>query len=178
MPESDVEQPTRSPLFDEATTRALWASARLFLESAVLGALVWFWWWNPATGFVVGGEFYWRPTNIEGAITGTAKYLIVATVIGLAVGLWTSWRLADKPWFALGACGGFGALAGWVMAFLGHLLGPEDADAVAARSVDGTRVLADLALEGVGPYATLPAAALLAATAFFLLTGRREATGD
>ncbi|MDT9592723.1 hypothetical protein RDV89_06575 [Nocardioides zeae] len=149
-------------------------TVRLFLELAVVGAFVWFWWWHPVTGVASGGEFYWRTTSIEGSITGTARYLVVATVVGLVGGLLAARRHGRQPWGALGVSVAAGVAAGLLMALTGHLLGPEDADAVAARSEDGSRVLVDLRVEGTGAYLAAPAAALTATAGVFLVRRRDD----
>lgn len=158
-----------------ATLRQVLGAGLLFAGLSVVGALVWFWWWTPAHGVVAGGEFYWRSTNIESSITGTAKYLIVASLTGFVAGMGVARRLRARPWIGLAACAVFGALAGWFLAALGHLLGPEDADAVAARSADGSQVLSDLSVEGIGAYAAMPAGALLAIAVTYLIVRPRDA---
>lgn len=147
---------------DASPVRRLLGVTRLFGEVAVVGALLWVWWWHPASGVVQGGEFYWPPTSIEGSITGTASYLVVASVAGLLAGVRAAWRLGDLPWVAVGSSLVLGGVAGVVLARVGHLLGPTDAATVAARAADGSRVLTDLRVEGLGAYAALPAAAVLA----------------
>lgn len=150
--------------------RQLLAVGRLFVEVAVVGAFVWFWWWHPATGVAAGGEFYWPAPSVEGAITGTGTYLVVASVAGLLAGGVAAVRLGDHPWVALVGSLVAGAGAALLMAYVGHLLGPEDPATVAARSEDGTRVVGGLRVEGLGAYAAFPAAALLAVALVLLLT--------
>ncbi|MFW6775291.1 hypothetical protein ACOACO_13475 [Nocardioides sp. CPCC 205120] len=146
---------------------------RLFAEVAVVAALLWSWWWHPATGFASGGEFYWDPRSIEGSITGTASYLVVASVAGFLAGAVVAARHLARPWLALGTTALAAAAAGVLTAWLGHLLGPEDPVDVAARSADGSRVAIDLQVEGLGAYAAMPAAALSAVALVLLLWPRR-----
>lgn len=142
-------------------------------QLGVVGALLWSWWWHPGSGVASGGEFYPRVTSIEGTITGTAAYLVVAAVAGGVLGAVAAWRHRDRPWVGLLGAVLAAAVGGIVLAWLGHLLGPEDPVTVAARSADGTRVPYDLVVEGRGPYAAMPAGAATVVALAFLLLPRR-----
>lgn len=142
------------------------------VQLGVVGALVWFWWWHPGSGVASGGAFYPRVTSIEGTITGTAAYLVVAAAVGALLGVVAVAWLRGRPWVALLGSVLAGAVGGVVLGWLGHLLGPEDPVTVAARSADGTRVPYDLVVEGWGAYAAMPAGAVtVVALAFLLLRG-------
>lgn len=148
-------------------------------QLGVVGALVWVWWWHPGSGVASGGAFYPRVTSIEGTITGTAAYLVVAAAVGVALGVVAVVRLRRRPWVALLGSVLAGAAGGVVLGWLGHLLGPEDPATVAARSADGTRVPYDLVVEGWGAYAAMPAGAVtVVAVAFLLLRGGEHAAVD
>ncbi|WZH53261.1 MAG: hypothetical protein PIR53_04520 [Nocardioides alkalitolerans] len=142
-------------------------------QLGVVGALLWSWWWHPGSGVASGGEFYPRVTSIEGTITGTAAYLVVAAGAGGVLGAVAAWRHRDRPWVGLLGAVLAAAVGGIVLAWLGHLLGPEDPVTVAARSADGTRVPYDLVVEGRGPYAAMPAGAATVVALAFLLLPRR-----
>lgn len=142
------------------------------VQLGVVGALLWFWWWHPGSGVASGGEFYPRVTSIEGTITGTAAYLVVAAATGGVVGAVAAWWHRDRPWVGLAGAVVAAAVGGVVLAWLGHLLGPEDPATVAARSADGTRVPYELVVEGWGPYAAMPAGAVTIVALAFLLLGR------
>ncbi|HEY1134843.1 MAG TPA: hypothetical protein VGE77_09720 [Nocardioides sp.] len=166
----------RGGLRDDAV--AVLRLLHLSVQVAVVGALVWVWWWHPGSGVASGGEFYPRVTSIEGTITGTASYLVVAGAAGAVVGGVAAWRLRDRPWVALLGSVVVALAGSVVLAWLGHLLGPEDPLAVAARSADGTRVPYDLVVEGRGAYAAMPAGAATAVALGFLLVRGRRPHGD
>ncbi|MDF9716570.1 hypothetical protein INN71_05860 [Nocardioides sp. ChNu-153] len=155
------------------TVRDVLRVVRLFAEVAVVAALLWSWWWRPSTGFAANGDFFWDPRSIEGSITGTASYLVVASAAGFLTGAVVAVRHLARPWVALGATGLAAAAAGVLTGWIGHLLGPEDPVEVAARSADGSRVAIDLQVEGIGAYAAMPAAALSAVALVLLLWPRR-----
>ncbi|GAB3088487.1 hypothetical protein [Nocardioides zeae] len=148
-------------------------------QLGVIGALVWVWWWHPGSGVASGGEFYPRVTSIEGTITGTAAYLVVAAAAGGVLGAVAAWWNRDRPWVGLLGAVLAAAVGGLVLAWLGHLLGPEDPVAVAARSADGTKVPYELVVEGRGAYFAMPAgAATVVALALLLVRDGRRAVGE
>jgi len=149
--------------------RLLGTTLRWFLEVAVVGAVAWVVWWTPPEGAAYDGQFTYVLDQVEGSVSGTAIYLVVAGVAGLGAGLLTAVVHRRLPWLALGAVTVSGLVAGWVMAALGRALGPDAASDVAERSADGSTVLLDLRVEGWGAYAAMPAGAVLGVALVFLL---------
>lgn len=172
---AEVDQAARAQQ-RRAAVRVVGTTLRGFLELAVVGAVAWVVWWTPPKGTAFEGQFSYVLEQVEGSVSGTATYLVVAGVAGLVGGLVAAVVHRAYPWLTLATVAGAGLLAGWVLAALGRALGPEDASSVAERSADGSTVLLDLRIEGWGAYAAMPAGALLGVAIVFLLWPTPAAT--
>jgi hypothetical protein len=148
----------------------------LFALVGVLAGVVWEWLWTPASGTVV--DHTWRPTldSARGQFSGTAWYVVVASVAGLLTGAGVGLAFHRRELVTLGAVVLGSALAAWVMLKVGYALGPADPQTVAATAADGTAVPAELSVSGKSPYLALPSSALLALVVVFFGVVRRHRT--
>ena len=96
-----------------------------------------------------GHRFFLDEHGLRGAFSGTGLYVVVALVAGCVLGragrgglpTATSWPRWLVTWSAAG-------LAGWVMARVGHALGPTDPRPLAPRAEDWSPLVGDLTVAG------------------------------
>ncbi|MFZ2503017.1 MAG: hypothetical protein WAW88_10130 [Nocardioides sp.] len=134
-----------------------------------LGGVAWQAWWPGVEGLAYQHEWILDPTRSGEDFAGTGGYLLGAAALGLLSGLAVA-RWVRPPLVALGVGLLGGLLAGWVMAVVGHLLGPVDPTALAASSPDLTRIPGELRVHGVSAYLAFPAGSLVALLVVFLTT--------
>ena len=153
--------------------RALRLGATLlaFAAGGVLAGVVWHALWTPPTGLVFDDEWVFDSAGAPLDVSGTALYVVVALATGLVLGLATTLTTRRDEVAVLAAVVVGSALAGVLMAMTGHALGPPDPRPLAAGKEDFTAIDADLRVEGASPYVALPAGALSATAAGFLLLG-------
>jgi len=157
-----------------------------FAASGALAGVVWERLWDAPDGIVFEATWYLEPAGPDYAFSGTGWYVVVALVAGalttLVLGwLWPRHELASLAAMAVGSM-----LAGWVMFAVGHALGPQDPQLLAAGQADFDTLPTDLLLVGAddqpqlfgfdsSAFAAYPVGAMLAAVFLFLaVTGRRS----
>lgn len=145
--------------------------AMFLLAGAGCGVLWHAWWAPPPTGVVVDGTVYFRP---DAEFAGTGQYLVVAGVAGLLLGLVVTYLLERDELVTLAACLLGAVAAGLLMAWVGHLLGPESAEAVAARTADFEEIPGDLHAGPASAYLAFPAGTLLGAVIVLLSVTRHS----
>lgn len=172
--EAVTADPTPSPLRD-----VVWqvvVVVGLFAVAGVLAGVVWEWLWTPATGTAV--QHAWQPNldTVRSEFSGTAWYVVVASVAGLLTGAGVGMAFHRRELVTLGAVVAGSALAAWVMLEVGYALGPGDPQSAAATAVDGTLIPAELTVSGRSPFLALPSSALLALVVVFVGVVRRHRT--
>ena len=158
----------------------------VFAASGALAGVVWERLWDAPVGVVFQGEWFLEPAGPDYAFSGTGWYVVVALVAGALTALVLAWvwprhELVSVLAFAVGSM-----LAGWVMFKVGHALGPQDPQLLAAGQADLTPIPSDLTLAGVdgqprlfrfdsSALAAYPIGAMAASVYVFLVTkGRRS----
>lgn len=120
-----------------------------FAVSGALAGVVWELVWDPPMGVAFDGTWFLEPVGPDYAFSGTGWYVVVALVAGavtaFALGWW--WPRHELVGFLAIAVGSM--LAGWVMFKVGHALGPQDPQLLAAGKADLTAIPSDLRLAGV-----------------------------
>ena len=148
----------------------------LFAVAGIGGGYAWRYLWTPPEGVARGGE--WVPTPVEEGLqndfAGVGWYVVVALVIGLALGALTAFVLdrAEVLGVLVAVLGS--ALAAYLVLTVGERLSPPDPDEVAAESADDTEILGDLEFDGWTPLLSAPVGALTALSTVYLLTTRRR----
>jgi hypothetical protein len=141
----------------------------------VAGGFAWHAWWTPTGGVVVDDTWIVLPDDAGREFAATGGFVLGSLLLGVVSGLLIAWRVRPYLVGVLVAAVG-GLLAGLVMAFVGHQLGPEDPRPQAAGQADLTAIPADLRVSGGSPYLGFPGGALLAVGLSFLLVSERSQT--
>ena len=161
--------------------RALRRTVVVLVLFAVVGALagvVWEWVWAPPTGVVLDHQFLLDGEGLRSAFSGTALYVLVASLAGLLLGVGVAVLCDGSELLTLAAVVVGAVLAAWLMHLVGTSLGPPDPGPVAERSEDLTRLPDELRVSGWSPFVAFPSGALLGVTVVFVgLAGRRRADG-
>lgn len=146
-------------------TRRTIAQVAIVVTTFAVGGLVagWLWEraWTPVVGIAFKGRF-----AVVGEATGqefsaTGSFVLVAAAVGLVLGAALALVLRDAEVLTLLSSAASAGAAGWLMARVGHLLGPPDPQAAAATLADWTKVPLDLTVAGVSPYLAFPFGAVL-----------------
>lgn len=135
--------------------------AASFAGGGLVAGWVWERVWTPPVGIAVKGRF-----AVIGEATGrefeaTGSYVVVALAMGLLVGVCVALVVRGGEVTTLLASAVAAVGAGWLMAQLGHRLGPPDPQAAAKSVVDWTELPLDLRVTGLSPYAAFPFGAAL-----------------
>ena len=160
--------------------------------SVVVGALagvVWEWVWTPPSGIAYQGRWVLDEDGLPSEFSGTGWYVVVAAAAGILLGAGTALATRDDEVVSLVAVAVGAVLAGWLMFYVGHGLGPPDPRSVAPGADDLTAIVGDLRVGGAGvhprlyaldspAFVALPAGALLAFAALLLSLAPRRPTGD
>ena len=167
----------------EAAVQAVVIVAVFALSGASAG-VVWERLWDAPDGVVFRDQWFLEPAGPDYAFAGTGWYVVVALVAGALTAVVLGWwwprhEVTSVCAFVVGSM-----LAGWVMYKVGHALGPQDPQLLAAGEADFTAIPSDLTLGGVGGQPRLfrldssamtafPIGAMLASIYVFLVsTGR------
>lgn len=120
-----------------------------FAASGALAGAIWERLWDAPTGVAFEGTWFLEPVGPDYAFSGTGWYVVVALVAGAvtAFALGWTWPRHELASFVAIAIGSM--LAAWVMFKVGHALGPQDPQLVAAGKPDLTAIPGDLTLAGV-----------------------------
>ncbi|WP_460716488.1 hypothetical protein [Nocardioides dilutus] len=164
------------------TTRPLsWLTRPLVLlalygAGGVGGGYAWRYLWTPPEGVARGGR--WVPTPVEEGLqndfAGVGWYVVVALVLGLALGALTAFALDRAELIGVLVAVLGSVLAAYLVLAVGERLSPPDPDKVAAESADETEIPGDLEFDGWTPLLSAPVGALTALSTVYLLTTRRR----
>ena len=159
----------------------------VFAAAGALAGWLWERWWSPITGVVVDGTWVagYRPEgdgfvfdfpSLENFFDGTAQYVVIGVLGGLALGVVFSLLGRGSELVMLLAVVLGSALAGYVAYRLGTHLGPPDPTTLEATAADGTTLPGDLTIEGASPFVAWPLGALIGLSVTYLLTTSRAST--
>jgi membrane protease YdiL (CAAX protease family) len=147
----------------------------VLLTCVVAGLLcAWLWhaWWAPPPeGVVVDGKAYFDP---DAEFRGTGTYMPVAFVAGLVIGLVFAYVFEHDEVATLASVVTGAVVAGLVMAWVGHLLGPENATEVARHTADFEKIDGDLHAGPLAAYVAFPGGAVLGEAAVLITFTRRR----
>lgn len=132
-----------------------------FLAGGVVGGLLWERWWTPPTGVALSGVLVLDGDGAAKEFSGTGLYVLVGLGVGVVLGLLTALACRRRELLAMVAAVLAAGLAAWVMAQVGHALGPPDPTPLAKGAEDLTEVVPDLRVHGLSPYLALPVGTLL-----------------
>ena len=143
-----------------------------FVVVALVCAWIWHAWWAPAPpGVVVDKKVYYEPDE---EFRGTGLYMLIAATAGLVLGLLFSFVFEADEVATLAAVVAGGVIAGLVMAWVGHLLGPENAADVARHTADFEKIDGDLRAGPLAAYVAFPGGAVLGSVAVLVTFTRRR----
>ncbi|MCB0905890.1 MAG: hypothetical protein KDB63_02095 [Nocardioidaceae bacterium] len=143
----------------------------LFTAGGTVGGWLWERHWAPVTGVAYQHQFVLVGQAPARAFSATSSYLVLALLLGLVLGVSVALVVRGREWATLVTVVGASAWAAWLMAAVGHRLGPADPAVAAAAADDFTRIPQDLTVSGVSPFLALPFGAILGlAGGFVLLT--------
>ena len=148
----------------------------VFVAAGVVCGWLWHAWWAPAPdGVVVDKRVYYEP-DVE--FRGTGLYMLIAALAGIALGLLFAFLFDRDEVTTLTAVVVGGVLAGLVMAWVGHALGPENAAEVARHTADFEKIDGDLHAGPLAAYAAFPGGAVLGTVAVLITFTRRRSKAE
>lgn len=160
-----------------ALTRPLVLLA-IYAAAGVGGGYAWRYLWTPPEGEARGGS--WVPTPVEEGLqndfAGVGWYVVVALVLGLALGALTAFVLDRAEILGVLVTVLGSVLVAYLVLTVGERLSPPDPDKVAAGAADETRIPGDLEFDGWTPLLSAPVGALTALSTVYLMTTRRRVT--
>ena len=165
---------------DRLRARPVWvepaAIVLLFAVAGVVGAFLWDWLWTAPVGVVVDHQWIAQDeAGLQGMFDATGWYVVVASGLGLLVGLGVAMFLDRVPLLTLLAVVVGSALGTFLMLRIGLALGPPDPHTVALDSPDGTQLPGQLAVSEWSPWIALPAGALVGLAVVFIGLSPRRA---
>lgn len=145
--------------------------ARTLLQIGVIGTVfaiggaVAGWIWErlatPVVGIAFKGRFAVVGEDTGREFAATGSFVVVGVCAGLLLGLAVAVMLRGPELTTLAAAVVAAAGSAWLMAMVGHRVGPPDPYAAAKNVADWTKVPADLHVTGLSPFAALPFGAVL-----------------
>lgn len=159
----------------------------VFAASGALSGVIWERLWDAPAGVAFDGTWFLEPVGPDYSFSGTGWYVVVALVAGAMTALALGWAWPRHEVIGVCAIVVGSVLAGWVMFQVGHALGPQDPQLLAAGKPDLTAIPSDLTLAGMdGPARSwrfdssamlgFPIGAMITSIFVYLLTsGRRSA---
>lgn len=165
---------------DRLRARPVWVEPAvivlLFVVAGVVGAFLWDWLWTAPVGVVVDHQWIAQDeAGLQGMFDATGWYVVVASGLGLLVGLGAAMFLDRVPLLTLLAVIVGSALATFLMLRIGLALGPPDPHTVALDSPDGTQLPGQLEVSEWSPWIALPAGALVGLAVVFIGLSPRRA---
>ena len=160
--------------------RSVLLAVGVVLAYVVVGALagvVWEWLWSPPTQVVQKHElFYTDYGSLRRVFTGTGLYTLVSAVASALVALVAGLLTRRHELLTLGAVVVGSLAAAFTMHAVGVALGPPDPATIAATAADGTKISAQLVVNGRTPYAVWPLISLFVLSlVLFAAPGTRSA---
>ena len=142
-----------------------------FVVAGLLCGWLWHAWWAPAPQATVFNKRpYFEP---DAEFRGTGLYMLIAGLAGLLLGLFFAYFFDRDEVTTLAAVVVGAVVAGLLMAWVGHLLGPENADTVARRTADFEKIDGDLHAGPLAAYVAFPGGAVIGEAAVLVLFTRR-----
>ncbi|GAB2879155.1 hypothetical protein [Nocardioides pacificus] len=145
-----------------AGVSALAVGGIVALYALVAAAAGWLWerWWTPPEGLVFEGTWGLRGVELPREFDGTGRYVLLAVVAGLVIGMVLALALAHHELAVLvgvlvGSC-----LAAYLMATVGQALGPDNPATLAREAPDLTMLPGELRLTGKSPWLAFPLGSL------------------
>lgn len=114
----------------------------------VVGGFVWEWVWTPPTGAAYEGRWLADAEGLPVLAGSTALYVVVGLVCGLVYGAGVALFVRGRELLTLAALVAGSAVMAGVIAWLGPVLGPPDAQEVARTKGDLEPVIGSLSLPG------------------------------
>lgn len=151
--------------------RALVEAAAILVLFAVAGAASgWFWEqrWTPPDGIGYHGKWYPYGTGVEHAFDGTGSFVLIASVVGLVLGLVCAWSFTASELGTVVAVVVGGALAAWVMHRVGLSLAPGGLAERARNATAAVPLKGSLRTYGDSYRVAFPGAAILGPALMFL----------
>jgi len=147
----------------------------LLTVAGAVGAFVWNWVWTPPVGVAYGHKWVAEDeAGLQAMFDATGWYVVIASVIGLVVGLLAALFLDRVPLLTLAGVVIGSVLGTIVMLNLGLALGPDDPHEIARTADDGTHLEGQLEVTGKSPWIAMPAGALIGLTIVFIGLGPRR----
>ncbi len=150
-----------------------------FVVSGVLAGVAWYFWWSPApttNAYLINGGRPFFEHDVE--FQGTGLYLSLAVPIGLLLGSLFARLFDHDEVLTLAAVVVAAVLGGLLMAWIGHLLGPDAPAAidVTADHPDGfPEVSLDLSAEPLAWFIGMPGGALVGCVLVYLFSAGSKA---
>lgn len=114
----------------------------------VVGGFVWEWIWTPPTGAAYEGRWLADAEGLPVLAGSTALYVVVGLVCGILYGAGVALFVRGRELLTLAALVAGSAVMAGVIAWLGPVLGPPDAQQVARTKGDLEPVIGSLSLPG------------------------------
>ena len=144
----------------------------VFAAVGAVAGVVWEWLWTPPVAVAVQHAVQPTADSVRGEFSGTAWYVVVASLAGLLTAAVMALALDRHEILTLVAVVVGSVLGAWVMLRVGTALGPPDPATVAAGAANGTEIPMELAVPGRSPFLAMPAGALLGLLVVFFGVGR------
>ncbi len=148
-----------------------------YAAMGLLGALLWEWWWTPPRGVVLNQTWYLDQVGAAEQFSGTADYVVIAVIIAIVLGFCCGQLPHGRELLTVGLVVVGSALAAWLMARVGHALGPADPQQLARGEPDLTEFPGELRLPGWSPMLAWPIASLSALVVSYLGSRGRSNQG-
>ena len=151
---------------------------------AVAGVVCgWFWEhrWTPPSGLGYQGKWYPYGSGVEHVFDGTGSFVVIATVVGLVLGLACAWFFTASEIGTVVAVLVGGALAAWLMHTVGLHLAPSDLAEKARNATDAIPLKGSLRTYGDSYRVAFPGAAVVGPALLYLCfppRRRRVAAAD
>lgn len=154
----------------------------LFATAGVVGGWLWERAWTAPIGVAYQHRFMLVGSPAGRDFSGTGIYVLLGALIGLLLGLALALMVRGHEWATLVALVIGSLVAAWLMALVGHRLGPPDPQALAAHAEDLEELPQQLRVNGASAYLAMPAGGLAGLCAGYLLLFafpwlRREPSG-
>lgn len=135
---------------------------------AALAGWLWEWWWTPPAGLVYEGAWGLEGAQLSRDFDGTGRYVLLAFCAGLVLAAILALTLSHHELAVLAGVLVGSCLAAYLMATVGHALGPADPAALAEDAADLSRLPGELRLRGRSPWLAFPLGSLTGVLAVWL----------
>jgi hypothetical protein len=124
--------------------------------------------WTAPSGVVYHGKWYPDGTGTDRMFDGTGSFVVIATLVGLLLGLICAWVFTASEIVTVVAVLAGGAVAAWLMHAVGLHLAPADPADRAKDAADFTKVGGTLQTYGDSYRVAFPGGALIGTALVFL----------